>query len=239
MPRTMRKFSPFFSPGILFNAPDGADGGDGSGGGGAGGSSDSGDKGSGADSGDKGSAGSTDKGYPENTPVAEMTLEQQVAYYKTTSRKHEDRVKAIGLTPEQVKELRDKATRHDALERELMSDKDKAVAEARDTAKAEARAELIPSLVSAEFRAAAGDRIEADRMATILEPLDLSKFVTDSGVVDTAKVAAFVDGVAPATGDGHQQSSRGPSSSGQGRRDSSARPSVASGREMYRAQRKS
>jgi hypothetical protein len=162
-----------------------------------------------------------------------MTVEQQAAYWRTQARKHEDRVKAVGLTPEQVKELRDKATKHDALERELMSDKDKAVAEARESARREARAEVLPALVAAEFRAAAGNRIESARLATILEPLDLSKFLTDNGEVDTDKVTAYVNGVAPGTGTGLQQPPRGPSASGQGRRDSSAQPSVASGRERY------
>jgi hypothetical protein len=214
MHRTMRKFR-LDGPGVLFNT-------DGEGGGGTPPAPPV-----------EGAPPADDKGFPDGTPVAEMTIEQQAAYWRTQARKHEDRVKAVGLTPEQVKELRDKATKHDALERELMSDKDKAVAEARETARREARAELVPSLVAAEFRAAAGNRIEPARLATILEPLDLSKFLTDTGEVDTDKVTAFVNGVAPGTGTGLQQPPRGPSPSGQGRRDSSAQPSVASGRERY------
>lgn len=34
-------------------------------------------------------------GYPADTPVSQMTVEQQVAYWRTQSRKHEDREKAL------------------------------------------------------------------------------------------------------------------------------------------------
>jgi hypothetical protein len=37
-----------------------------------------------------------DDGYPANTPVAEMTHQQAAAYWRHQSRKHEDRVKAMG-----------------------------------------------------------------------------------------------------------------------------------------------
>ena len=47
-----------------------------------------------------------DRGYPENTPVADMTAEQQAAYWRTHARKHEDRLKAIDVTPEELTRLR-------------------------------------------------------------------------------------------------------------------------------------
>lgn len=48
-----------------------------------------------------------DRGYPENTPVADMTAEQQAAYWRTHARKHEDRLKAIDVTPEELTRLRE------------------------------------------------------------------------------------------------------------------------------------
>jgi hypothetical protein len=58
-----------------------------------------------------------------------MTAEQQAAYWKHQSRKHEDRVKAFGgLTSRELTTLRETAKAHDALEYELMSDRDKTVA---------------------------------------------------------------------------------------------------------------
>lgn len=159
-----------------------------------------------------------DKGYPDNTPVAEMTYQQQAAYYKAQSRKQEERVKAYGgLTTEQIADLRDKAEKHDKLERELMSDSAKAVAEAKDAAKKEADAKYAPLLVQAKFEAAAAGRIEAERLTTILEPLDMSKFLTATGEVDAAKVSAFVEQVAPGKGNGTKP--LGPSTHGQGQRN--------------------
>lgn len=47
-----------------------------------------------------------ERGYPEGTPVADMTAEQQAAYWKSHARKHEDRIKAIDVTPEELARLR-------------------------------------------------------------------------------------------------------------------------------------
>lgn len=163
-------------------------------------------------------AAPSSKGFPEGTPVADMKPEEQVAYWKHQARKHEDRSKAFdGLTPETLADLRSKADRHDALERELLSDKDKAVLEAQETAKAETLKAVTPKLVAAEFKAAAAGRIEADRLKEIIEPLDLSKFLTSKGEVDEVKVASYVNGIAPAS----PPKPRGPSSVGLGNRQHS------------------
>ena len=180
-----------------------------------------------------------DPGFPADTPTAEMTNEQQLAYWKHQAKVHETawKKRAGDLSPEKVQELRDKAARADALEYELGTDKDKAVADAKKAAVAEASSTYLPRLVSAEFRAEAAGRIAPERLATILEPLDMSKFLTSDGDVDTAKVTAFVNGISPDTGAGNPPPARkpGPSSTGQGNRGGSASPSVASGRELYLA----
>lgn len=151
------------------------------------------------------------------------------------SRKWEDRAKAAPK-PDEIEALREKAARVEALEYELSSDKEKAVADAKKAAQEEARSAYVPRLVSAEFRAAAAGRLEPERLATILEPLDLSKFLTDSGDVDTDKVSAFVDGIAPARGTETPPQRRGPSTDGLGRRESTTTTaSVAAGRELYRS----
>lgn len=162
-----------------------------------------------------GKGGDAAKGFPDNTPWREMTTEQQVAYWQHQSKRHEGRAKAFdGLTPEQLTDLREKARRHDDLERELMSDRERAALEAGEAAKAETTSTYLPRLVAAEFKAAAAGRIAADALKGIIEPLDLSRFVKD-GEVDEAKVAAYVDSIAPAT-----KQQRGPSATGLGgRRD--------------------
>jgi hypothetical protein len=166
--------------------------------------------------------GATDKGFPADTPVAEMTAEQQVAYWKSASRKHEGRAKAFdGLTPDELADLRDKASKHDALEHELMSDRDRAVADAKKAAESELSSKFLPKLVAAEFRAAAAGKVAADKLAAALEFADMGKFVK-AGEVDAEKVAKFVESLAPAA----PSLPKGPSSAGMGPR---AQPGGAPG----------
>ena len=171
----------------------------------------------------------TDLGFPAETPVKDMTVDQQAAYWKHQSRKHEERSKAFGdLTPETLQALREKADQHDALERELMSDKDKAIASAREDAEAATTAKFAEKLVKAEFKSAAAGRLDGDRLNNILAPLDLTKFLDKNGDVDETKVAAYVDSVAPKAA--AQQ--RGPSATGLGRVPQAPTERGAQGRAM-------
>jgi hypothetical protein len=172
--------------------------------------------------------------FPAKTSLAEMTETQRIEYWRHKARVHEDRVKAFGgLTPEQIADLKTKAEQFEVLAAASQTDQERAIAEAEQNSRLLAEAQFLPRLVAAEFRAATAGRLEADRLATILEPLDLSKFLTDDGEVDTDKVTAFVDGIAPVRGTEPQR--LGPSPQGAGRRGSytTAASSVASGRELY------
>lgn len=168
-----------------------------------------------------------------------MTSEQQAAYWKHQSRKHEDRVKSFGdLTTDQLKDLRDKASRADKLDYDLSSATDKAVADARRETEREVGDRLRSQLVDTAFRIAVGDRKTADEVADFISDLNLSRFLNADGSVDTAKVLARVDQFAPATGN-QQQRPAGPSASGQGNRSggNGSRPgtgSVGSGADLYR-----
>lgn len=176
-----------------------------------------------------------DTGFPANTPLEQMTGEQQTAYWKHHARRHEDRVKALGnLTPEQLAEIRTKADAHDALQLELGTEAEKQAAAAKAAATAEADARYRPLLVQAKFEALAAGRIEPEKLATILEPLDLSKFLATDGTPDTDKVKAYVDGIAPAMGT-PPPPRPGPSSGGMGYRGTSTpgAGSVAAGRDLY------
>lgn len=140
-----------------------------------------------------------DKGFPENTPVAEMTVEQQAAYHKHQARKHEDRSKEWsrtfeGKTPAQIKAELDAAAE---VKRAQMSDADKALEEARTTARQEAAKEFGNKLVAAEFRAALA-HVDGERRDQIIEGLNLSTYLTDSGDVDTDKVKSYAAAIAPA-----------------------------------------
>lgn len=173
----------------------GGTGGDGgSGDGDKGGQSGSGDdgKGGGSGSGDGGDGG--DKGYPTDKPVAEMTAAEQAAYWKDNARKHETRAReyreaAGGKTADEVRSGLKEA---DELRKSRMSDEEKA----RETAKVEGARTGSLSAVKATLDIALGDMSDEDK-ASRLELLDLSKFLTESGEVDTAKVRTFAKQNAP------------------------------------------
>lgn len=88
--------------------------------------------------------------------------------------------------------LRQKAERADELERERMSDQEKAVAEAVAAAKREAadatRAELLPKLQTTQLRAAAAEILSGDRLDNWLKSVNVSAFVDEQGTVNTDEV---------------------------------------------------
>jgi hypothetical protein len=91
------------------------DGDGGAGGGGQSGSESEGQSGQGESGQQSGPESGSERGFPEGTPIAEMTPEQQTAYWKHQSRRWEGEAKK-GLSPAELKTLRDKAAAHDALE---------------------------------------------------------------------------------------------------------------------------
>lgn len=131
-------------------------------------------------------------------------------------------------------DLKAKAGKLDDVERERESETEKARREAVEQAEAAAIAKVRPRLVAAEFRAAAAGRIDAERLATLTEDIDFSKYVDEkTGEVDVEKVTKKVEAWAPV-----QQAPTSP------RPDRSQGPrgerlaSVDAGREMFAARRK-
>jgi hypothetical protein len=171
-------------------------------------------------------------GFPADTPVVEMTVDQQLAYWKHQSRKHEGRVKALG----DVDALRDKAAKWDAAEAEKLTPSEKAIEEARAAERAKVLAEqtktVADRLVAAEFKVALAGRKKPEEVAALLEPLDLTKFLTSDGEVDADKVKTYADGIAPSG------TSRWPDT-GQGNRGTSTKPTgLAAGRALYEDRKK-
>jgi hypothetical protein len=140
-------------------------------------------------------AENAERGYPLKTSPSDMTTDQQVAYYKAMARKHEDRAK--GMDSDELKQLRARAKRADELERQNMDVQERAVAEARDTARQEAEtaatAKYAPRLAETAFRVAIGTRKSQEDVDEFIADLNLPRFLTDEGQVDTAKVLARVE----------------------------------------------
>lgn len=172
-----------------------------------------------------------DNGFPANTPLEQMTLEQQVAYWKHYSRQHEATAKARA----DYDAIKAKADELDQYKAANATEHEKAVKAAADAARAQALAEATPRLVSAEFRAAVGTRLTKEQLDTALGPLDLRWFLDATGNVDVAKVAAHAALIAPVT-PGTLPPGTFPAM-GQGTYPGGAKPSVAAGKDMYAAQK--
>lgn len=133
-------------------------------------------------------------GYPDDTPLSEMSVEEREAYWKHRARSHEDtwkKVRERNLTPDQVLEMQQ---RLDEADREKMTEHQRQVDDAKKTAASEAAANLTPQLVLAKLETAVARRdpsLDVDAVAAKVEYLDLTRFLNDNGAVDTDKVTAW------------------------------------------------
>lgn len=164
----------------------------------------------------QGGKGTTDKGFPENTPVADMTAEQQAKYWQHQARKHEDRAKKA-LSPQEAAELKRKADEYDKQQQAQMSELEKATA---------LLAEKDAKLQQFEAQQV---RISAATAAGL--SLDLVEFITATDA-DTAKEQAerLKSKLAVTNHSGVPQGFQGE----KGGKTSS----VAAGRERYEARKK-
>lgn len=146
----------------------------------------------GAQAGQGASQGGSDKGFPADTPVAQMTDAQQAAYWKHYSREHEGKAKAfttLGVTPEQIQQLQE---RNAELEKAQMDASELALKEATDKAAADARAateaDWKPKLLASQLKSAASQVLSGDQLTEWLDSVDPGKFVGDNGEIDESKV---------------------------------------------------
>jgi hypothetical protein len=166
-----------------------------------------------------------DQGFPENTSWRDMSLEQQVAYWQAQSRKHEGRVKQMG----DYDDLKTQAGEYAKLVEASKTEQEKAIDAAAKEAREATLKEVGSRLVDAQFTVAAAGRLDAERLAALLDGVDRTRFMKDDGTADADKVKSFVDSVAPAQ---KQQEQR--HEFGQGSRQGSAVPSVEAGADLYR-----
>jgi hypothetical protein len=132
--------------------------------------------------------------YPENTALAQMTPPELAEYWRHKARKHEDRVKAQG----DYDQLKTQAAEYQKLVEAQQTEHQRAVAEARRQGHASALAEAGGQLVEQWVRAAAAGRLPDESVNALVSGLDRSRFLTTAGGVDTDKVYALVNSIAPA-----------------------------------------
>ncbi|WP_157978318.1 MULTISPECIES: hypothetical protein [Nocardia] len=131
-------------------------------------------------------------GYPDATPLAEMDIAEQAAYWKHQSRKHEARASRANtgaLSPEEAQALRDQIAQ---LEAAALTDEQRAQADqvntAVEAARAAERAALLPMLHEAQLRGYAGTIIKGERLEGFVGTVAVEKFLNEAGEVDGAKV---------------------------------------------------
>lgn len=177
-----------------------------------------------------------DRGFPAETALADMTTEQQTAYWKDKAQKHERLWKEV-KSSEGYKNAgaykRIKAEL-DELKQSTLSDAERAVEAARSEGESagEARAaqRYQRDIVFAKLQIATGQSAEA------LKYLDHTAFLTDSGEVDADKVTEYAEHI------GSKQAQKDADFAALGAMDAGKRgshnggtPSVESGRERYLA----
>ena len=178
-------------------------------------------------------AAETDLGFPADTPVKEMTVEQRAAYYEHKSRKHEERNKELlKITGGKFgDDLRGDLDELAKLKKAALTDTEKAVDEAKSATRAETVKDVGVKAARAALEIALDHDPDENDQSTLLDTLDMSKLLTDDGSVDTAKVRAVVKQFAPTgKGEGGKQDR---DYGGGSRRGGKATSGVAAGRTRY------
>ncbi|WIA95809.1 hypothetical protein [Curtobacterium sp. MCBA15_004] len=168
---------------------------------------------------------SNEPAFPANTPVKDMTAEQQAAYWQYQSRKHEDRVKSFGdYTPDTIASL---VQERDTLRTASQTDQEKAVDEAREAGRAEVRSILAAERVKTAFEKALNGRVPD---AGALLDLDRTQFVKGDAA-DLDAITAWVNDHSTES----TSSGKGHVDLGQGRDRGTNAPNkgVSAGRELF------
>ncbi|UOR02069.1 hypothetical protein MUN77_01675 [Leucobacter allii] len=145
--------------------------------------------------GQDGAATGGEFGFPAETPVAEMTAEQQAAYWKYHSKKWERNAKAKFEKPADYDQVLADAQAYRQQKDDAKSPNEKAVDQARAAGKAEALQEILPTLVRAEF-ARRLPHLDDDALEELLEDVSPATYFKD-GAVDTERVARMAKRLAP------------------------------------------
>lgn len=144
-----------------------------------------------------------DRGFPENTPIVEMSAEQRANYFKFHDRRKSDTLKAYqGITPEQALEWKQQA---EAAAREQQTPSERALEDARSEAAAaalnQAATEWAP-LLAAEI---VGQFVpEEDKRSAVLAGINPMTFVKD-GKFDKDGLIGHLTGLATAFGGASQE----------------------------------
>lgn len=168
----------------------------------------------------------SDKGFPPQTKIADMTPEQQAAYWKFQSRKHEGNVTNL----RQELDKRPAAPKPTEPPAAPKTDAPLDAAELRKQILAEIKKEQAPELVRSQFEGLIGDRLPEATRDAILEDLNLNNFVKEDGSLDKERIKAKADLIAPAV-EGNVRTNR--VRTHQGNRKQERTATVSSGKDLF------
>jgi hypothetical protein len=118
---------------------------------------------------------------------AQVDWKVEADKWKSLSRKHE-------------KSAKDTATELDKIRQANQTEQEKAIEAAKAEARQEGARSMAARIVDAEIKAAAAGKLASDQVTVLLQRLDRTQFLDNSGEVDLDEVAKFVDGLAPKNG---------------------------------------
>ena len=168
-----------------------------------------------------------ENGYPKDTPIAEMSDKEQAAYWKYHARQHEAKAKSR----EDYDQQKADAEKWRQAQDEKKTPDQKAIDAAKEEARAEERRKIAPRLVAAEFKARSKG-VDEELLEAFLEDIDHTKYLTADGDVDTEKVKARAEKLAPKK---QQQQRR---DNHQGYRKNEGTTGITSGRDLFAARNK-
>lgn len=137
--------------------------------------------------------GAWDKPYPQK-PLAEMSVEEQNAYFKFHNRKMEDRVRQMADYDQVKGQLAQ-------LQQMTQTEWQRAVLEAESRGRASALDQAASQMVAIAFQGAAQTRMTPDQISAAINHLDSKRFV-HNGQVDIAAINHYVETIAPARNNG-------------------------------------
>lgn len=149
------------------------------------------------------SAEAGEHGFPADTPLAEMTVEQQVAYWRYHARKHESNRK-----PKDWEQIVADATAYREQQEANKSEGEKALDAARVEGERAGIKTMLRSAVSVHLMARTG--LDGDAVADLLDALDLDKFYDSEGDgLDIKKLDSVADKLRVMGGGGKQSQAGG------------------------------
>ncbi|GIT80188.1 hypothetical protein LLS1_18570 [Leifsonia sp. LS1] len=139
--------------------------------------------------GDDGNKGGGDLGFPADTPLTEMTVEQREAYWKQQARKHESTAKSR----QDYDQLKADSEELAKLKKDGQTDQEKALEEAREEARREGEnlgaERYLKDAVTARFGALTGKSQEDVDKA--FAHIDVHSFVGQDGAIDNDALTEF------------------------------------------------